>query len=571
MRPLVLLLALAGPIVGTLAPAAAETTAACRRASGDVARACFADYTRALEDCLLSQDPACEAALRADGGPLETRAADAGAAAAPLCSMPSLDALAYTGNDDLALRVREACADFGNDLIDVAFSPDVASLSRPLLRCQRIVARQLRRLRARIVDALGPDCFAADGRGGATCDEAARDRQVARARAFARQHIRRICRDEFAALGLAPGGAAAQLEDVLDRTVARTRHFAQLVYPPRNLGPTSLPGTFPIGVRTFAFADGARTNTAGNGPRPVVTEVWYPSTPTAVAGVPRDVASVLGVPVAETTSYRNVALAPGTFPLVVFSHGNNGIRIQSIFFAQHLASHGYIVASMDHHGNTFVDSLAGIFDAASVVNRPVDVSFVIDEVLGPSSVAGAFLDGRVDPARIGASGHSFGGYTVFALAGGAGAAGTFTDPRVKAILPQAPANLQSAAFYAGITIPALVVGGSLDETTPFPASQEVPFMQLPSGAEVVGLARLGDAGHFTFSDFCEVPRVLLGFLGGFDEACEPRHLAWRYAHDVVNYLALNFFDAVLRGDAAARARLDPAVVNRIDDLVYVEK
>jgi predicted dienelactone hydrolase len=226
---------------------------------------------------------------------------------------------------------------------------------------------------------------------------------------------------------------------------------------------------------------------------------------------------------------------------------------------------------MDHHGNTFVDALAGLADANVAANRPLDVSFVIDEMLGPSSVAGAFLDGRIDADRIGASGHSFGGYTVLALAGGAGAAGTFTDPRVKAILPQAPANLQSAAFYAGITIPTLIVGGSIDETTPFASSQETPFMQLPSGAEVVGLAQLQDAGHFTFSDFCEVPRQLLGFLGGFDEACEPRHIAWRYAHDVVNYLSLNFFDAVLNGDAAARARLDPAVVNQIDDLVYVEK
>ena len=46
-------------------------------------------------------------------------------------------------------------------------------------------------------------------------------------------------------------------------------------------------------------------------------------------------------------------------------------------------------------------------------------------------------------------------------------------------------------------------------------------------------AQLTDAGHFTFSDFCEVQRDLLAFLGGFDEACEPRHLPWRRAHDIV--------------------------------------
>jgi len=68
-----------------------------------------------------------------------------------------------------------------------------------------------------------------------------------------------------------------------------------------------------------------------------------------------------------------------------------------------------------------------------------------------------------------------------------------------------------------------------------------------------------------------VDRELLGFLGGFDEACEPRHIPWRRAHDIVNYLSLNFFDAILKGDAEALARLDPAVVAGIEDLTYWRK
>ena len=66
-------------------------------------------------------------------------------------------------------------------------------------------------------------------------------------------------------------------------------------------------------------------------------------------------------------------------------------------------------------------------------------------------------------------------------------------------------------------------------------------------------------------------RDLLAFLGGFDEACEPRHLPWRHAHDIVNYLSLNFFDAVLRDDPSALGRLDPAVVAGIEDLRYWQK
>ena len=88
---------------------------------------------------------------------------------------------------------------------------------------------------------------------------------------------------------------------------------------------------------------------------------------------------------------------------------------------------------------------------------------------------------------------------------------------------------------------------------------------------MVGLAELTDAGHFTFSDFCEVDRVLLGFLGGFSEACEPRHLPFRHAHDITNYLALNFFDGVLNGNTAALGRLDPTVVSAIEDLRFERK
>ncbi len=128
---------------------------------------------------------------------------------------------------------------------------------------------------------------------------------------------------------------------------------------------------------------------------------------------------------------------------------------------------------------------------------------------------------------------------------------------MKAIFPQAPfTSIFPPSFFAAIHIPTLVLGGSIDETLPFPAEQQRPFDLLPSGAVVVGLADLIDAGHFTFSDFCEVPRNLLSFLSGFDEACEPRHLPWRYAHDIVNLLSLSFFDGVLNGNLAALARLD---------------
>lgn len=537
----------------------ASSTVECLRTSGRIGVRCLDQYADVLRTCRKRGDAACEAAARAPGGKLE-QILDRVDDAAAHCTDDAADALGYVGGvDDVVKRIRESCADFGENSIAVAFG-NGSSVAGAFPSCQREVANRLERLREATVRLYGEVCYL-DGYRGEGCDRARRDRRIEDATLNVKRHILRRCGDAFPSLHI------GTLEGVMRNVTIRARHYAQRVYPPNDLGPTADVGPHPVGITTMALSDPSRLNTAGTGPRPVLTEIYYPSTAAAVAGVPRDVATVLGVPVVETPAYRDVARAGGTYPLVVFSHGNGGLRIQSFFFAAHLASHGYIVVSPDHHGNTFVDQLQGIVDANVVVNRPLDMSFLIDRFLAFNATAGNFFQGSIDPDRIGASGHSFGGFTSFVLAGG-----PQSDARVKAILPQAPAAPFDDAFFAGIHIPVLILGGSIDATTPFPSQQERPFDLLPSGASIVGLAELAEAGHFTFSDFCEVDRELLGFLGGFNEACEPRHMPWRHAHDVVNYLSLNFFDATLKGDAAARARLDPSVVTPlIENVEYSRK
>src|SRR5262249_58892108 len=207
----------------------------------------------------------------------------------------------------------------------------------------------------------------------------------------------------------------------------------------------------------------------------------------AILGVPKDVVQVLGVDVVATPAYRDVAHAPGTFPVVLFSHGNDGIRFQSFFFAAHLASHGFIVATPDHHGNTFVDSLLGIVDPNVAVNRPLDMSFLIDQLLAFDAEPGNFFDSAIDPGRIGMSGHSFGGYTTFAVAGGTFALGTFRDPRIRAIFPQAPYTaIFPDAFFPTVAVPALVVAGSVLLDAPVADDQPRPFDLLPDGAPDAG-------------------------------------------------------------------------------------
>ena len=532
--------------------AGAATPASCLRAAGTVGLRCLAAYTRALAPCRLAADAGCEAAARADGGDAARALAAVGVAEAA-CPDAAAEPLGFLSSADVALRLREGCADWGDDLLRTAVSPDPAGLPPALLLCRRETARRLAFLAlaaARVESACDVAAFR-----GTPCARARRDAHLDALAAAARRRIERRCG------GLDPlhlGTPATLVATVRDHA----HHYALLVTPPNDLGPTAEFGPYPVGITTLPLVDPTRTNVKGTAPRPVTLEVYYPSTPAAVAGHPKDVATVLGVPLIATPAYRDVARAPGTFPLVVFSHGSNGVRIQSFFFAAHLASHGYVVASPDHHGNTFPDTLAGDVDPNAFVNRPLDISFVIDRLTLGDVPLTADWAGALDASRIGVSGHSFGGYTAYALA-----SGTFRDPRVRAIFPQAPfSEVFDAAFFAGVAIPSFTVGGTIDETTPFDANQQRAFDLLPATAPVTGLAALTDAGHFTFSDFCEVPRTLLAFLGGFSEACEPRHLTWRHAHQITNYLALNFFDATLRDDPAALGRLAPAVANRIEDL-----
>src|SRR5258708_2543698 len=78
-------------------------------------------------------------------------------------------------------------------------------------------------------------------------------------------------------------------------------------------------------------------------------------------------------------------------PLVVFSHYSGGSRTASSFLCTHLASHGYVVAAMDHsevvapelaarHGETPGERLAPV--NSIIASRVPDVRFLLDHLLG---------------------------------------------------------------------------------------------------------------------------------------------------------------------------------------------
>lgn len=566
-----LALALVATVLVLPAPPARADAGSCVSASGKAAERCLKRTNRSLRR---GSGPG-KILLRTRGGVTDN------------CSDDDAWALGYPGLVNMAWVVPETCTTYATELDDTIHAVDDSLLSREQRRCRNRLSRVAGKLADRVVRAVGRDCLLLNYTGNG-CDRAARDLAVAAQRQRAIDRSSRGCGDNLDAVVDAPGA------DVAERTVAfvdslltRWRHYAQAVYPPNDLGPTSTLGEWPVGVTTLQMADVSRQDIDGLSARPVTVELFYPSTAAATTGLPLDAAPFMSGRMPPSPAYRDVALAPGNYPLLVFSHGFAGTRNQSIYLLTHLASHGYVVASPDHHGNTLPDLLDGTIDFDSAVNRPVDISFVLDELLAANASPGNFLEGAVDAARIGMSGHSFGGYTTLAMAGGAffydetltvlgfevdPFGGTFTDARVKAIAPLAPAAFMfEDSFFADITVPTLLMGGTLDQTTPLADNQQRPFDNLPVTPPFTALATLLDGGHQAFSHSCDIPGPLGDLLTGEENGCSPLHLPWHHGHDIINYLLLNFFDAALAGDSAALAALSDSSTSDIEDLVLQAK
>jgi predicted dienelactone hydrolase len=188
----------------------------------------------------------------------------------------------------------------------------------------------------------------------------------------------------------------------------------------RARGPIDAPseaGPYAVGRTTIQVADPDRAG------RTLTVDVWYPSDAAQVVGAERSVFDFIVATALSPLAFAETQVSTaGGFPLVVFSHGSGGIRLQSWFLTEVLASHGFVVAAPDHAGNTALDLLTGTTTPFEVTarNRPLDVSLVIDELLARNAAPGDRFSGAIDPDRIGVIGHSFGGYTALAMASGWG-------------------------------------------------------------------------------------------------------------------------------------------------------
>jgi predicted dienelactone hydrolase len=332
-------------------------------------------------------------------------------------------------------------------------------------------------------------------------------------------------------------------------------------YDPFRRGPS------PVGARTVNAADAARQH------RPLTFEIWYPATDAYagqdVAESTRDTFDLIpGFPPSWQEAVRDAEPRSGRYPLVAFSHGFGGHRRQTTFLCTHLASHGYVVAAVDHTGNTMFDLIQAMMamqmggappDPIALLNefivaRPADISFMIDQVLD-----GAAPEVRplVDADRIGMTGHSFGGWTTLAV--------TARDRRIRAALPLAPAGGSSPLPVDPMTS-SLDFSWGRDVPTLYLVAERDTFLPLPGMHELYGRTRgpkrmvvLKNADHMHFCDRVEEIHELFRSMappGDFEriakmippisELCSGEH-----AYLFTRGLGLAHMDAYLKGDEGA--------------------
>ena len=239
----------------------------------------------------------------------------------------------------------------------------------------------------------------------------------------------------------------------------------------------------------------------------------------------------------------------GPFPVIVFSHGAFASKDAYWALGEYWASYGYVSIHPSHDDSRQDSGYRGgliqvIRDSRLWESRPTDISFVIDSLGQIEKLVFALRD-KLDRSRIGVGGHSYGAYTAEAIGGatvtmpGEGAARSFADKRVKAVVimsPQGEGEMGLTAHsWDGMRLPTLFMYGSLDFGTQrrTPAWRSQPFYKGPAGDKYdVELKR---ATHFTFA-------------GPFRK---PGHQSMLFKCAKLETVA--FWDAYLKGDPAAKA------------------
>jgi predicted dienelactone hydrolase len=233
------------------------------------------------------------------------------------------------------------------------------------------------------------------------------------------------------------------------------------------------------------------------------------------------------------------------------------------FLCTHLASHGYVVAALDHSevcapelarrdGETAEERAVRI--QAMIASRVPDVRFLLDHLLGGPAWDSAI---RLDAPRVGIVGHSFGGWTALAAPD--------VEPRIKAVVALAPGGASrrkpgmipaTLTFAWGRDVPTLYLVAENDTSLPLAGMDEL-LERTPASKRMVILRR---ADHMHFMDDVETMHELVRAMPfSADLAWLPKEMrpiselcSGEQAHLFVRGLTLCHFDAVLGEREGAR-------------------
>ncbi len=241
-------------------------------------------------------------------------------------------------------------------------------------------------------------------------------------------------------------------------------------------------------------------------------------------------------------------------PVIVFSHGLGSVRTEMRYLAEHLASYGYVVAALEHPGsnetntNLAAQGKASILKAEEFLERPRDISFVLDQLEKLNQSANNPLAGKLATNNAMVIGYSFGGGTALALAGGelqleglkkrcannlavlslgqgvqCVAEGLpenryqLRDARIKRAIALNPTTslMFGETGLSQVAVPTLVLAGSADKTTPAISEQILGFEKIPSPKWLVGIV---GGTHLSIKDpsttLDQVGRPNTNFTGG---------------------------------------------------------
>lgn len=295
--------------------------------------------------------------------------------------------------------------------------------------------------------------------------------------------------------------------------------------------------------------------------RPLVTEIWYPVDENTPAAQPQGLwlrcAEARDAPIKKNRA---------KYPLIVMSHGNGGDRLNNAWIAEILAANGYIVASMDHHGNTWNNKIAESF--LKIWERPQDVSFIVDQLLAHEQ-----FSPHINPKKIGFIGYSLGGLTGIWIAGGeisefgkptlelipegqlpesvnddvvesidfSQAKRSYRDPRISAVFVMAPAlgSLFDSSSLQAITIPVHIVASEVDNITPLDSSAKI----LASKIKKAAFTLIPGANHYVYlNEATKGGKMLLDKKLALD----PPNVDRSRVHEDIGQSAVLFFNSYLK-------------------------